>query len=309
VAGVGSLQRLLGLASRLQAFSEGSSAGGAGSSSEGSQALQEAAMWLANAAAWIKLLGGRFSAYRDIVQPVQLAVAEARQGLSLMLAAANAAAAAPASGVTGQAQLGSSVALTAGLMAFPTVLSGVMGANASGGTAAAPAAPAPQLAVVELADAQLASAAAAAVSGAHRSQLAAAAVGTEAVAKAADLAAYTWQLQAARAALHACVQELLLQGPVVLTGQPDTGLLGCLHELLGRLLAAWQQVKEFEAAEAAAEAQLFKTKTQTTTILNEEVGAPPAAPSWRLLRWLGLGITIYWHARPRALRFNCAHAL
>ncbi len=51
-------------------------------------AVQEAAIWQANAGAWMDRLARQYSAYLDIVQPVQLAVHELRHGLSLLSAAA-----------------------------------------------------------------------------------------------------------------------------------------------------------------------------------------------------------------------------
>ncbi|EIE25917.1 hypothetical protein COCSUDRAFT_12734, partial [Coccomyxa subellipsoidea C-169] len=46
--------------------------------------------------------------------------------------------------------------------------------------------------------------------------------------------------------------------------------LGAFEAVLTALLGAWEEVKAAEEARAALEAQLFKTKTQSTTILTEE---------------------------------------
>lgn len=279
--GMGQPARLLALAARLERVA----AAGPFSSNE-RQAEQEAAMWVGNAAAWASRLGSHYDCYQDLVQPVQLAVAEMRQGLALLLAAARAA---PQAAGSTQAeawhQMDQSVALAGGLMAFPLTLASQPAAT---GDAAAPLAQqqgAPVLPVSALADGRLAAAAAALVAGAQQQQLAAAGVSAESARRAADLAAYTWQLQATRAALHVCTQELLLLGPAALSTADSSAAaaeqpadvaaapagLGRLHALLGRLLEAWQQVKEFEAAEAAEEAAVYKTKTQSITIINEEV--------------------------------------
>lgn len=67
-------------------------------------------MWQQNAAAWGERLGRQYPLYRDVVQPVQLAVQELRYGLALMAGSAAVAAEAP----------GSQLApVLARLMAFP----------------------------------------------------------------------------------------------------------------------------------------------------------------------------------------------
>ena len=48
--------------------------------------IQEAKAWQQNAAAWSEGLLKQFPLYRDLLQPVALAVFEARHGLSLLLA-------------------------------------------------------------------------------------------------------------------------------------------------------------------------------------------------------------------------------
>lgn len=95
----------------------------------------------------------------------------------------------------------------------------------------------------------------------------------------ADLAAFTWQLQCAHAALLVSVQELLAAGPAAAAAAAtvggsvsgDGGCLGRVSMLMQQLVAAWQSVKEFEAQAAAEAAQLFKHKTQSKTFLTEEV--------------------------------------
>jgi hypothetical protein len=44
--------------------------------------------------------------------------------------------------------------------------------------------------------------------------------------------------------------------------------------VLTALLGAWEEVKAAEEARAQLEAQLYKTKAQSTTILTEEVCSP-----------------------------------
>ena len=50
-----------------------------------STGVQEAPIWQQNAAAWSETLLRQFPLYRDLLQPVALAVHEVRYGLSLML--------------------------------------------------------------------------------------------------------------------------------------------------------------------------------------------------------------------------------
>ena len=55
-----------------------------GLSARGAAAASQSAVWTQNAGAWAGRVGKQYSQYRDIVQPVQLAVQELRYGLSLM---------------------------------------------------------------------------------------------------------------------------------------------------------------------------------------------------------------------------------
>ncbi len=48
--------------------------------------------------------------------------------------------------------------------------------------------------------------------------------------------------------------------------------------MLTALLGAWEEVKAAEEARAEMEGQLFKTKTQSTTILTEEARFPLWVP-------------------------------
>lgn len=54
-----------------------------------SSAAQEAQVWQQNASSWIDALLRQHPLYRDVLQPVALAVYEVRCGLSLMLEAAD----------------------------------------------------------------------------------------------------------------------------------------------------------------------------------------------------------------------------
>lgn len=101
-------------------------------------AAATAEAWRANAAAWAGRLGGSYPGYRDLTQPLVLAVAEARRGLAMMAAAADIASplgrGSPAAGGLfptgggGAAQLEGMLRM---LMAFPAA------AGAAGGAAVA----------------------------------------------------------------------------------------------------------------------------------------------------------------------------
>lgn len=82
-------------------------------------------MWQQNAAAWVERLGRQYPLYRDVVQPVQLAVQELRYGLALMGGSATLAPTQPG------AQL---AAVLARLMAFPRAAAAKAGGE--GGKAA-----------------------------------------------------------------------------------------------------------------------------------------------------------------------------
>jgi hypothetical protein len=90
-----------------------------------------------------------------------------------------------------------------------------------------------------------------------------------------DVAAFQWQLESCRLGLVAAVQEVLLEGPggVVAGGGGGGGdVLRDVHGLWCELLGVWRKIKQFEEVEAEEAAQLFKTKTQSTTFMTEEVG-------------------------------------
>lgn len=80
-----------------------------------------------------------------------------------------------------------------------------------------------------------------------------------------ELAGYNTRISACRVALHVCAYELALQGS---SGLQDTSALGRIFDCF---VAAWQQLKDFEEARAREEEQVFKTKTQTSKVMTDEV--------------------------------------
>ena len=94
-----------------------------------------------------------------------------------------------------------------------------------------------------------------------------------------QLAAFQWQLESCHLGLVAAVQEALMAGPGVAAAASGGaggvgikgGLLSGVHNLCCELLGVFRKIKEFEEAEAEEAAQLFKTKTQTSSFMTEEV--------------------------------------
>lgn len=100
VSSFGSVPRMLQLVAQL----------GSALAADATAGASQAAVWHQNAAAWAERLGRQHPLYRDVVQPVQLAVGELRYGLSLMAGAA----------VVAPGQRGAQLApVLARLMAFP----------------------------------------------------------------------------------------------------------------------------------------------------------------------------------------------
>jgi hypothetical protein len=274
--------RLLAVGRALLMTAQGS---GGQSAQAAAAAAHEASSWDGSAAAWSDRMQAQFGLYLDILQPVLLAVLEIRQGLCLLAAGSKAAQQAAALGV--QAVAGSVpstehssqqlVNITAGLLSFPPQLAPVpvqptCSSSSSGGSGVC-AMPASMLAAQQLQ--QLTGALVhqqqQALQGSGRTRAAAAA--------SAELAAFSWQLQCAHAALLVSVQELLAAGPAAAAAaggsgsDAGSGCLGCVYGLMQQLVSAWQSVKEFEAQAAEEAAQLFKHKTQSKTFLTEEVRA------------------------------------
>ena len=72
--GIASPDKVMALLSNLAAGSEA--------------APHEAAVWQDSATHWVRATGARYSAYRDVLQPLQLAALEVKHGLALAAAAA-----------------------------------------------------------------------------------------------------------------------------------------------------------------------------------------------------------------------------
>lgn len=87
-----------------------------------SSAASQVAVWQQNAAAWVERLGRQYPLYRDVVQPVQLAVQELRYGLALMAGSATMAPHQPAAWLA---------PVLARLMAFPRAAAAKAGGASS----------------------------------------------------------------------------------------------------------------------------------------------------------------------------------
>lgn len=281
--------RLLAVGRALLAAAESSTRSAPGA--QAAAAAHEASSWDASAAAWSERMHAQFGLYLDILQPVLLAVLEIRHGLCLLAAGSRAAqqaaavdmqAAAPsAAGASSGHSSQQLVSITAGLLSFPpplappTALPGhkPSGSGSWASSSGLSATPASMLALPQTQQ----------LTGAlvHQQQQALQGPGRSVTAAGAsgDLAAFSWQLQCAHAALLVSVRELLAAGPAAAaaaaeagsSGSGGGGCLGRVYGLMQQLVAAWQSVKEFEAQAAAEAAQLFKHKTQSKTFLTEEV--------------------------------------
>jgi hypothetical protein len=201
-------------------------------------ALQQAAVWEGNAAAWSARLSLQYPLYRDVVQPVQLAVHELRYGLALGCGAA-------ALGGTGAGV----AEAAAQLMTFPTLAAA--GAGQRG----------------ESDGMQQAVAAAAAAAAADRGAAdGAAADAASPAADAAAAAALVARLKLLRVALH----EASHQAAAASTAAAKSAAADRLHRIFLAFLAAWEEVKAEEARVAAEEAELYKSKLRTIEVLSEE---------------------------------------
>jgi hypothetical protein len=85
----------------------------------GEAASREAAVWQDSAMHWVRQMDSRYASYRDVLQPLQLAVLEMKHGVALATAAAAEAAHAAAQMAPGQFPL---VNAACALMAFPSPL-------------------------------------------------------------------------------------------------------------------------------------------------------------------------------------------
>jgi midasin len=267
-------------------------------------------VWQQNAAAWAERLGRQYPLYRDVVQPVQLAVQELRYGLALMQGAAAAAADSPGARLA---------PVLARLMAFPRAAAaaapGLPPIQLDSPDVQQAAADAAATAAAEAAPSQAASAAGAdaAEEGKRRSyaaamsarlqllrcSLAAAANDVQAALLGADGSsggqACTASVAAAQARLHSIFMGEL---PGSFTGAAPAGgtalpcqpgpytcqvacaCSGCPVALSrvhagcrppsAEFVGAWEEVKAEEERRAAAEAELFRHKTRSTDIASEE---------------------------------------
>jgi midasin len=252
-----------------------------------SSAAHEAELWQSSAGGWCRRMQAQFADYSDVLQPVLLAVMEARHGLALLAAAGRAALQAGSTATSGGSGDVGLLGLTAGLLSFPPVLAHTQHSSSSSSSSSSVHSQ-PVVSASALACPAWQAAAGAAVLQQRRQQLQQHGERPEAAATSADIARFSWQLQCAHTALVVSVQELLAAGPAAAAASaPDAGLAR-VHSLLAQLVAAWQSVKEFEAQAAAEAAQLFKHKTQTSKFLTEEVCVCPVAA---LHAFLGL----VWH--------------
>jgi midasin len=232
-------------------------------------AVREAEMWDGSAAAWSNRMQGSFADYVDVLQPVLLALLEARHGLALLAAASQAAQqAAAAAAADGSSHVaGQLMALTAALLSFPPPLAGVKAEqpHSSSCSSVMPAS--------LLADARWQKLTGSAVQQAQQQQLQQRSAA--AAAASAELADFGWQLRTVHAALVVAVQEQLAAGPAAAAAAAceltSGGSFGGIDSMLQQVLSVWQAVRAYEAAAAEEAAQLFKHKTHTSTFLNEEV--------------------------------------
>jgi hypothetical protein len=301
--GLASPARLLAVGRTLLAAAQGGAPAAAAAAS--TAAAHEASSWDGSAAAWSERMQRHFGLYLDVLQPVLLAVLEVRHGLCLLAAANQAAqqaavvdqAAAQSRAVSAAATSSSSeqlVGITAGLLSFPPPLapsalqamhvsSSSSSSSSSSTWALCSSSSSTSLSAVPgsmLAAPQLQQLTGTLVHQQMQAQLSNTRSSAGAAA-ASDLAAFSWQLQCAHAALLVSVQELLAAGPAAAAaakehsseGYVGGGCLGRVYAVMQQLVSAWQSVKEFEAQAAAEAAQLYKHKTQTKTFLTEEVSA------------------------------------
>ncbi|GAB4814208.1 hypothetical protein N2152v2_001254 [Parachlorella kessleri] len=242
-----------------------------------SAAASQAATWQQNAAAWADRLGQQYSAYRDLVQPIQLAVQEVRYGLSLMAGSA---------ALLAMPSVGTITAAAATLMAFPLE---ALGGNATPSLKAQQqqqeegmaAGRAVQQVPLEATDVQQAvaelAATAAGAAAATGAALAAGAGDAEHAHKARDrleVARMSARLRLLRVALHHAARAVASareNATGAETQQPDLQeAQQRLHRIFPEFVGAWEELKAEEERRTAEEAELFKTKTRSTDIATEE---------------------------------------
>ena len=196
-------------------------------------AVQEARSWIDNAGAVVARVGAQYPGYRDIIQPVQLAIQEVRYGLALGVGAAEITARGTGSLLETAAQR---------LLAFPrqegpfiSLESLEVQRMVSNATAQA---------VKERAAAH----------GSSNADAAGYAAGTMA------------RITLLRAAMHAAREEWLHAA----TPEAQSKAVARLHVIFNAFVIVWEDIKEEEARRAAEEAELFKTKSRTVGVPTEE---------------------------------------
>ncbi|KAG1668462.1 hypothetical protein FOA52_005235 [Chlamydomonas sp. UWO 241] len=286
---LGAVERVLSLCAALEGLALGGGADGA------ADALQEASIWTSNAGVWAERVRAQYEHYLDVVQPVVLAVQEARHGLSLLSAAAamssglgGAGGSASASGTGGSlllppAQQDLALAAAAALLSFPPAahLPGAFAAPSGQLLAASAAAPGSAesaaaalllLPATALGDEQalrlfgaLAASSALAAAPAH--------LEPHQLSKLADGAAYAARLQALRIALHAGARATMSAAGgsgCAADGERGAALLGRMEGVWAQLWDSWTKVKAYEEARAFEEAEIYKTKVKTVEILGAD---------------------------------------
>ncbi|KAL4440107.1 hypothetical protein ABPG75_003108 [Micractinium tetrahymenae] len=252
VSSFGAVPRLLEIISQLSSSSPDKAAAGA----------TQAAVWQQNAAAWAERLGRQYPLYRDIVQPVQLAVQELRYGLALLAGRAALAA---------DQQSTRLAPVLARLMAFPRAA-----ASRVAGTAAVPGDGA--AALLDSPEVQQAVGDAAAAGAEARLCAALASSGSSDAAEKAKRAAYaaamSARLQLLRCSLSAAARDVqagqLGAGSGAAAAADVAAAQARLHFIFMEFVGAWEDVKAEEERRAAAEAEVFKHKTRATDIATEE---------------------------------------
>jgi midasin len=213
--------------------------------------------------AWALRFGDHFPLYRDITQPLLLAVHELLYGLAL-LAGSGALAGTPATNALSEA--------ASRLMAFPQ--------------------PPASLGLLERADIQLI---ATAVGAAAVSMLDSGAEQTQKLQVAAG-ATITMRLRLLVLSLQGALglwKQLVQAGPAA-AGVAKGSLLARLHEIFQTFVVIWEEVKDEEARREAEEAQLYKTKTRTSEVLSEEQVGCCHASSTHVPVCLLLVIALLW---------------
>lgn len=248
-----------------------------GLSAGGAAAAGQATVWQQNAGAWAGRMGRQYSQYRDIVQPVQLAVQELRYGLSLMAGAVTLGAGPSTTTMasvvvqlmayprlSGAAQL-SAVALDA-----PAVQAAVAAAATSAVAERQPASTSP-----EQAEGQKAALYAAGIAARLRLLRIALHDGVR-DARAARAGGDDGALASALQRLHAIFQgedqgqQQLPSFSASLRTLQTSHIAGpsteCLLCPAAAFVGAWEEIKAEEARRAAEEAELFKSKLRSTAI-------------------------------------------